>query len=105
MDIADHVLARETSLMIKESVFPEETSLHDLDNMNELQQRLSLVVGKMLRDDYQGLLNLLYRVDVNEKKYREAIAQKDTTQISSSVAKLIIDRLVEKYIFRRRYNA
>lgn len=70
-------------------------SLHELTVWLDEQIRI------LLEKDFQKLLNLLYRIDVDESKVRKAFA--DATP-SWRLAELIIDRELQKVDSRKKYR-
>jgi hypothetical protein len=73
-------------------------------NMDDLHKALSGAVCHMLLHDYQKLLNLLYRIDVNEKKFQDAFKSGSSELVSGKISWLIIERELEKAIYREKYK-
>ena len=71
----------------------------------ELLELLSLFIGNLLQTDLQKLLSLLYRIDVNETQFRQALLAEDSRQIAENIAKLVLAREKQKLEFRRRYQS
>lgn len=69
-----------------------------------LQQRLTELVVHLLLHEMERLLQLLYRVDVNEKEVKAAFGQHDPERIAPRLAELIIDRELKKAETRIRYR-
>jgi hypothetical protein len=57
---------------------------------------LSAHIVYMLQHEMEKLLQLLYRIDVNEKKVKEAFAQSNPAMIAPTIAVLILDRELQK---------
>jgi hypothetical protein len=73
-------------------------------DMEDLHKTLSEAICHMLLHDYQKLLNLLYRIDVNEKKFQEAFKEGSSELVSGKISRLIIERELEKAIYREKYR-
>ncbi len=62
-------------------------------------------VLKLLENDLQRLYQLLYRIDINEKKAAQAFGS-DTKTIAENLTELIMERILQKaktrYEFRKR---
>lgn len=52
--------------------------------------------------DFQKLMNILYRIDVNEEKTKMAFATNDP---ANEIAKLIIERELQKVESRKKYKS
>lgn len=93
------------TLLIKNEV--ENNRLELLKNEEkyaELKLRLSKAISKMIDTDFNGLLNALYRVDVNESKLKIAIAQCAPGDVPDIIAEMVIQRIIQKMEFRRKYS-
>lgn len=76
---------------------PEPTSFGD--------QRLLLIkaVDDLIHHDFNKLLNILYRIDVDEHKLRHALFE-SVLPTAETIADLIIDRQQQKIRFREMYR-
>lgn len=62
-------------------------------------------IDELSRNDLNRLLAMLYRVDVDEKKIKQAFDNNDPTLSSGSIfADLLFSRLYEKAAFRKKYT-
>jgi hypothetical protein len=73
-------------------------------DMEDLHKALSNAICHMLFHDYQKLLNLLYRIDVSEKKFQEAFQEGSSKLVSGKISRMIIEREFEKAIYREKYR-
>ncbi|ATL46346.1 hypothetical protein COR50_03685 [Chitinophaga caeni] len=62
-----------------------------------LAQRLE----KLVNDDFEQFIQLLYRIDVPEIKVKELLATGEYPEVYYHIARLIIDRQVQKFISRQ----
>lgn len=79
-------------------------SVKDENSFTDVHNRLTKVVAYLLEKDLQRLVNGLYKVDVDERKVKAAFTQEDPQQIASSIARLILERELQKCIIRRHYQ-
>jgi len=80
---------------------PDNNILHSLD---ELKKYLAEKIAEMLDRDYEKLLNALYLIDVNEKKMHNLFSGKNRDYIPEALAGLIIERQMEKILWRKKYR-
>lgn len=79
------------------------TSKNEPDE-KKLHQKMTVFVYDLLVHDFQKLCHLIYRHDVNEKKFRDAVQNPDIDAQASQIADLIIEREKEKTITRKAYQ-
>lgn len=70
----------------------------------ELLRLLTSHINNMINSNLEQLVNLLYRIDVNEQKIRECLANKPGEDAASLIAILIIERLEQKIKSRQQYT-
>ena len=56
----------------------------------------------MLEKDFNGLINLLYRIDIDENDLQELFSSQNKEFIPSALADLIIKRQIQKINFRMK---
>ena len=78
----------------------------NLENVQAASEQLhGLLVARireMLGDRFEQLLAILYRVDVSEERAQIAFAQRDPEMIADELARLVIERHIQKAEMRRR---
>ena len=75
----------------------EELLLKDGKLLNEL----SAYINNLIVKDFEGLVSLLYRLDINEKKLKYLLSVDAGINASDTIAALIIERQVQKIKSRR----
>jgi hypothetical protein len=73
--------------------------------LEELKQKLSLHINHLINHDFQKLVSLLYRVDVNENKMRHLLKQEQGENAAGLIADLIIERQLQKIESRKNSAA
>ena len=73
-------------------------------NEEELIDLISQLIQELIDQDFEKLLLLLYRLDINEKKVKEAIDISGPANAPLSIAKLIMAREKQKIATRAKYN-
>lgn len=85
--------------------------MKETEAMNEIAQQLGLTlnntkdeglkllvatINDLLNRDFQKLISILYRVDVNEGKLRSLLQQQPDTDAGLIIANMLIDRQLQK---------
>lgn len=77
---------------------PEQISFEELRSL--LQQE----INHLIQGDFQKLVSILYRVDVNERKLKYLLQENVGEDAAVIVADLIIERQLQKIKSRREYT-
>ncbi len=75
-----------------------------IDDFEIIRQKLIEEIQYLIDYDLNKLWNVLYRIDVAEKKVKEVIATTPYTEHAARIADLIIQRQQEKIISRKKYK-
>ena len=61
-------------------------------------QLLVNFIDDLIQNDFNGLLRILYRVDISEEKLKQMLAENKNTEVQSAeiIANLLIEREEEK---------
>ena len=76
----------------------------DVLSFDELKKYLTEKLAFLLENKYDILINILYKIDVNEEKLRELFSGSNRDSIPESLAELIIERQLQKVRFRQLYK-
>ncbi len=79
----------------------EETALESYDS---LKAYLTQKVAELMDNDFERFLNSLYRIDINERKIKEVLVDKNILSIPEKIADLIIARQIERIKYQRMYK-
>jgi hypothetical protein len=84
----------------------EEPNKEDYESLskNELEFRLNEFISNLLRNDFERLCNLIYRHDVDETKFGQALQLETPEERSKEITRLVIDRELEKVKMRQMYK-
>ncbi|MBS1573757.1 MAG: hypothetical protein JST09_00520 [Bacteroidetes bacterium] len=94
MDNKELILSLQNELAI---LLPEESS-------RQLRPVLAAYINQLLDKNFEKLINLLYRLDVNENKLKQLL--KDNADIDAAllIADLIIERQLQKIRVRNEFK-
>lgn len=82
--------------------FPEVLEKYSAE---DLENQLAIYINELIDKDFNKLVNLLYRIDISEQKLKIALQNEDKTISSSkTIAKLIIERQLQKLEFRNKFS-
>lgn len=71
---------------------------------DELKTQIGPVIRKLFTDDRSSFQSLLYRIDISEKDYRQALASLTTSEVEEKLSELIIRREFQKVITRKYFT-
>lgn len=96
-----------TKYVEKDFIIKDERSLipsADLESLDEFKKYLTDKLKILLDEKFDLLVNILYRIDINERKLSELFSGKNRESIPASLAQMIIDRQLEKIRLRKLYK-
>ena len=67
------------------------------------QAAVARAINQLIEKDFSGLVNILYRLDVNEQKVREVLRNNPGSDAGALIAGLVIERLLEKCKTRKNH--
>jgi hypothetical protein len=71
----------------------------------EMKEELIVYINHLLLHDFNKLVQILYRVDVDEKKLKELLQQYQETDAAVIIADLLIQRQEEKIKTKEAYKS
>ncbi len=73
-------------------------------NIQEFREKLSNLINYMLDNDFEKLLNAMYRLDINEDSFKMVLSNQNTLNVAQDIADLVIEREMQKVKSRRKYR-
>jgi hypothetical protein len=80
------------------------TDFTDNIPINELQEKLKTYINDLIQNDFQRLISILYRVDVNETKLKRILKEEAGRDAADIISNLIIERQLQKINTRKQYR-
>lgn len=71
---------------------------------NTLKLKLEQVISFMLDNEFEKLCNAMYRLDVSEKLFHQALTENPKEIVPSLLAELVIEREIKKVETRKLYR-
>lgn len=76
----------------------------DTCNEAELLEALIQRINQLLNEDFQALVQLLYRLDIPEQKLKDLLRTHPDTDAARIIAALIVERQQQKLASRNQYR-
>lgn len=73
-------------------------------SFEQLRGQLQAAVSQMIAGNFQHLVHVLYRIDVNERKLKYLLQENVGEDAAVIIADLIIERQLEKIQSRRQFS-
>ncbi len=73
----------------------------EVDDFEVAFKKLEKAILYFLDHKFERLLQIMYRLDIDEKKFKDAL---NSNKPSESIAKLVIEREIQKVNFRKMYS-
>ena len=93
-----------SELIIRDLNLESEKSIVEIKHLDELKEKLEKIVAYLLDNDFERLLNAMYRLDINEEKFKLAISGLSENSISKEITELIINREIKKIKTRAKFR-
>lgn len=71
---------------------------------NDFREQLTHLINELINDDFNALVQLLYRIDVSETKLKNLLNQQKDIDASSIIADLIIERQLQKIATKKQFS-
>jgi ribosomal 50S subunit-associated protein YjgA (DUF615 family) len=93
----------DNKLTLPENIIEATNSIKEIPS-DEIRNRLISLINELINYDFHALVQLLYRIDVNEKKLKDLLKENTGTESSSIIADLIIDRQLQKIALKKEFS-
>ena len=68
------------------------------------KEELCAVLNNLIEKDFTALVQLLYRVDIDENKLKRILNENKTTDAADLIVDMIIERLEQKQNFKKQFQ-
>lgn len=73
-------------------------------SVDDIKQKLYLFINDLIQNDFQKLISILYRIDVDEKKLKQLLNNMPDTDAAVIIGNLIIERQQQKIESRNLFK-
>ena len=78
--------------------------LSDKISFQELHRQLSAYINHLIKNNFEALVALLYKIDVNEDKLKHFLIDDPNDDAGNIIALLIIERQQQKLAFKNQFT-
>jgi hypothetical protein len=78
--------------------------LQETPTIDALETLLAERINAMINVDFSALVQLLYRIDINESRLRIILQENQAADAGQLIARLILERQWQKILTRREYS-
>ena len=71
---------------------------------DDLKARLTIFIADLLESSFEKLCHMVYRHDVSEEKFHEALQSGSAKEQAENIAELVIERELQKVEARKAYR-
>ena len=79
-------------------------SLPEHITLQQLKDELAVHINRLITENFEKLINLLYRLDISEVKLKKLLLEDKSEEAGQIIAALIIERQLQKIKSRRQFN-
>ena len=93
--------------MIPENVIIESISTEfnlRKENPGDFMKDLSEAINYLIENDFSRLVQILYRMDINESRLKKMLAEHTDNDAGSTIAELIVERERQKKLSRQQFK-
>ena len=77
----------------------------DLENIDKLsKQDLANAINYLIEEDFHALIQVLYRLDIDEKLLRQTLHDNKEEDAGLMIADIIIQRQIQKEEFKKQFK-
>ena len=77
----------------------------DLENINKLSKLdLANVIDNLIEEDFYALIQVLYRLDIDEKLLKQTLHDNKEEDAGLMIADMIIQRQIQKEAFKKQFR-
>jgi len=70
----------------------------------DLQEKIALVITQLLQREPERLFQLMYRLDVDEQKFRQLLERAPNATVVTELSVLVLEREMLRVYWRNRYR-
>lgn len=104
MDVTSSLLPPCAALIAQHFQIPTEELGENHSSEKALEDTLAAIIRRLLDHDMARLMNIFYKIDLDEDVLKRVVATEHTENISETLAKEVIKRELQKVKTRIKYR-
>lgn len=97
-------LMMENQLLVQQVNRELALTLPEKISYEELHLQLTTYLNELIKNDFEKLVSLLYRIDISEAKIKSLLKQQQQANAGDIIADLIIERQLQKIKSRELFS-
>lgn len=97
-------MEKDQPISLTDKIFSVTNELQS-DRINQTRARLIILINELINKDFHSLIQLLYRIDVDEKKIKLYLEKKTGEDAADVLADLIIERQIKKMETSKKFSS
>ena len=97
----ERALIAESQLLVQKHFEIELSNAVDFD---AVRKQLHREIDRLLNGDFNQLLNILYRIDLDEQQVKIVLNGEEPAAIAANLTTAILERFKQKAVLRMRYR-
>ena len=92
-------------ILLKETIEKETgLNLQSVPSVDDLRICLTTYINELIANDFEKLLFILYRIDINENAIKLLLQQTEKVSAGETIADAILTRQLEKIALRKQFT-
>jgi hypothetical protein len=99
----DNSLIKEALPLLQKNLEVKDIPVHV--DREGLIQYLMPIIAQLLNQNFEKLLQVCYRIDLDEKTLKAILFERDPEHLQRDLTTALVDRHLQKAHFRRKYSS
>jgi len=78
--------------------------LNENISLDQLKDLLAGHINDLIEHNFNKLISILYRIDINESRLKQLLAENSAQDAGRIIAELVIQRQLQKIAYRERFG-
>lgn len=97
-------MSEQDNIFLVQQQLSAEFNIQPFSRYEEWMGELASAINRLIQTDFTRLVNMLYRLDVNEARLKQVLAQEPGTNAGELIAHLMVERQLEKINTRNGFR-
>ena len=97
-------MSEQDNIFLAQQELSAEFNIRPVSRYEEWMRELAATINNLIQTDFNRLVYILYRLDVNEARLKQLLAQEAGSNAGELIARLMVERQLEKINTRNLYR-